>query len=104
MFLKFFREFDLFFFMSLCVLMGHFNRCVGTIDLHPASLFWSGYSGPWRAFDSVYEEVIFLFLLEPFSCLFVDSETDCFHFDNGSYYFPIFPVDCRAKGSEPWIS
>ena len=104
MFLEFFGEFDLFLFMGLRVLMSHFNHCICVIDLHPALLFWSGYSGPWRAFDSVYEEVILLFLFEPLLGLLVDSEANCFHFDNRSDYFPIFPVDCWAEGSEPQVS
>ena len=31
-----FREFDFFLGMFFCILMSHFNRCIGTIDLHPA--------------------------------------------------------------------
>ena len=104
MFFEFFREFDLFLFMISCILMSHFDRCVCAIDLHPASLFWSSYSRSWRAFNSVYEEVVFLFLFKPFLGLLVDSEANCFHFDNRSDYSSIFPVNCWAEGPEPWIS
>ena len=103
-FLKFLWEFDFLLFVSFCILVSHFNCSVCAIDLYPALLIWSSYSGPWRAFDSVYEEVIFLLLFEPFLGLFVDPKANCFHFDNWPYNSSVFPVNCWDKSPEPWVS
>ena len=100
-----FREFDFFFGMFLCVLMSHFNRCIGAIDLHPAALLCgSGCSRPWRALDFADKEVVILLLLDPFLRLLVDSESNGFHFDEWARDFAISPVDSRVEGSEPWVS
>ena len=99
-----FREFDFFLGMFLCVLMSHFNRCIGTIDLHPATLLrGSGYSRPWRAFDSANEEVVIFLLLDPFLRLLVNSKSNGFHFDEWASNFAISPVDSGVEGSEPWV-
>ena len=99
-----FREFDFFFGMFLCVLMSHFNRCIGTIDLHPAVLpCGSSYSGPWRALDFTDEKVVVFLLLDPFLRFLVNSESNGFHFDEWARDFAISSVDSGVKGSEPWI-
>ena len=99
-----FWEFDFFLGMFFCILVSHFNRCIGAIDLHLAALLCrSGYSGPWRALDFANEEVIVFLLLDPFLCLLVNFESDCFHFDEWTRDFAIGPVDDGVKSSEPWI-
>ena len=99
---KLFREFDFFLGMFFCVLMSHFNRCIGTIDLHPAALpCGSGYSRPWRALDFADEEVVIFLLLDPFLRLLVDSESNGFHFDEWARDFAIGPVNSGVEGSEP---
>ena len=99
-----FREFDFFLGMFFCVLVSHFNRCIGAIDLHPAALLcWSGYSGPWRAFDFANEEVVIFLLLDPFLCLLIDSKPNGFHFDEWARDFAIGPVNSGVEGSEPWV-
>ena len=99
-----FREFDFFFSMFLCVLMSHFNRCVGTIDLHPAvPLCRSSYSGPWRVLDFANEEVVVFLLLDPFLRLLVDSKSNGLHFDEWARDFAISPINGGIEGPEPWV-
>ena len=90
--------------MFLCILVSHFNCCVGMIDLHLATLFCgSGYSGPWRALDFADEEVVVFLLLDPFLCLLVDFESDGLHFDKWARDFAIGPVNGGVENSEPWV-
>ena len=99
-----FREFDFFLGMFFCVLMSHFNHCIGMIDLHPAALLCrSGYSRPWRALDFANEEVVVFLFLDPSLCLLVDSESDGFYFDEWARDFTIGPVNGGIEGSEPWM-
>ena len=99
-----FWEFDFFLGMFFCVLVSHFNRCIGTINLHPAILLCgSSYSGPWRALDFANEEVVIFLLLDPFLRLLVDSESNGFHFDEWASDFAISPVNSGVEGSEPWV-
>ena len=99
-----FQEFDFFLGMFFCILMSHFNRCIGTIDLHPATLFCgSGYSGPWRTLNFADEEVVVFLFLDPFLCLLVDSESNGLHFDEWARDFAISPINGGVEGPEPWI-
>ena len=99
-----FWEFDFLFGMFFCVLMSHFNHCIGAIDLHPAVLpCGSSCSGPWRALDFANEEVIVFLLFDLFLRLLIDSESNGFHFDEWARDFAISPVDSGVKGSEPWV-
>ena len=85
--------------------MSHFNHCIGVIDFHPAALlYWSGYSGPWRALDFANEEVFVFLFLDPFLCLLVDSKSNGFHFNEWARDFAIDPVNSGVEGSKPWIS
>ena len=102
--LELFWEFDFFLGMFFCILMSHFNCCIGAIDLHPAApLCRSGYSGPWRALNFADEEVVIFVLLDPFLCLLIDSEPNCFHFDEWARDFAVGPVNSRVERSKPWI-
>ena len=99
-----FREFDFFLGVFFRILMSHFNRCIGMIDLHPATLLCgSGYSGPWRALDFADEEVVIFLLLDPFLHLLVDSKSNGFHLDEWARDFAIGPVNSGVKGSKPWV-
>ena len=99
-----FQEFDFFLGMFFCVLVSHFNCCIGMIDLHPAALpYGSGYSGPWRALNFADEEVVIFLLLDPFLHLLVDSESDGFHFDKWTRDLAIGPVNSGVESSEPWV-
>ena len=91
--------------MFFCILVSHFNRCIGAIDLHPATLFYgSGYSRPWRAICFADEEVVIFLFLDPFLCLLIYSESNSFHFDKWARDFAIGPVNGGVEYPEPWVS